>query len=167
MIRIFENDEAMGQALRTGEIDFATGPSATLFDTVTMDPTITGHVADGAWWNDLAFNFGGQDKTAANHPAIKDVTVRLLERRLLLELGIRRDVRRAEDDLRPRGMQGAHRRHAGAPRRSGPDDRAQLLGELEAYRNDRFTGFQKTPDNEAGTLLLSAYDTRTFRASSR
>jgi peptide/nickel transport system substrate-binding protein len=76
LIRIYPSQEAMVQALRTGEIDFAESINATLFNTLQDDPNITTHVADAGCWGNIAYNFGGQADTATNHPAIQDLTVR-------------------------------------------------------------------------------------------
>ncbi len=66
----------MAQALRSGAIDFASGFAPALYEAVTQDPNVAGHVADGGSWNDLAFNFAGQGDAATNHPAIHDLAVR-------------------------------------------------------------------------------------------
>lgn len=76
VIRIYDSKEAMVQALRNGEIDFADGISPTLFNTLENEDGITTHVADGGCWGNIAFNFGGQGDTATNHPAIQDLAVR-------------------------------------------------------------------------------------------
>ncbi|GIU97591.1 MAG: ABC transporter substrate-binding protein [Actinomycetota bacterium] len=76
VIRVYDSDEAMVQALRSGEIDFAEGVSPPLFNTLKNDPNITTHIADGGCWGNIAYNFGGQGETATNHPAIKDLRVR-------------------------------------------------------------------------------------------
>jgi peptide/nickel transport system substrate-binding protein len=84
VLRVYDSQEAMVQALRSGEIDFAESITPTLFNTLEGDPNITTHVADGGCWGNIAYNFGGQDEapggpapgTPTNHPAIQDLTVR-------------------------------------------------------------------------------------------
>lgn len=75
-LRVYSSQEAMAQALRQGEIDFADGLSPSLFNTLASDPAIKTHVADGGCWGNIAFNFGGQGDQETHHPAIEDVTVR-------------------------------------------------------------------------------------------
>jgi peptide/nickel transport system substrate-binding protein len=76
VIQIFSNQEAMAQALRSGEIDFADSLKPTLWNALTGDPNIATHLADGGCWGNFAFNFGGQGKQETHHPAIEDLTVR-------------------------------------------------------------------------------------------
>jgi peptide/nickel transport system substrate-binding protein len=84
VIRVYANQEAMAQALRSGEIDFAESMNPNVFNAVQGDPNITTHIADGGCWGNIAFNFGGQDLldggpkpgTPTNHPALKDIAVR-------------------------------------------------------------------------------------------
>ncbi len=76
-IRFYGNVEAMTQALRAGEIDFADGLTPALFNSLDGSDTITTHVADAGCWGDIAFNFGGQPGgKATNHPALQDLAVR-------------------------------------------------------------------------------------------
>jgi peptide/nickel transport system substrate-binding protein len=75
-IRVFGNQEAMVQALKAGQIDFAEGITANLFNSIKDEPNITTHVADGGCWGNLAWNFGGQTPRATNDPVIKDLAFR-------------------------------------------------------------------------------------------
>lgn len=74
--RVFDNQEAMVQALRNGEIDFADGLSAPVFQSLEGAPNVRAHRVVSDWWLNLAFNFGGQSKDADPHPALHDHTVR-------------------------------------------------------------------------------------------
>ena len=76
-IRVYGNKEAMTQALKAGEIDFADGLTPALFDSLKGVDNIQTHVADAGTWGDIAFNFGGQaGGKATNHPALQDLVVR-------------------------------------------------------------------------------------------
>ncbi len=76
-IRFYGNKEAMTQALRAGEIDFADGLTPALFNSLKGVDGIATHVADAGCWGDIAFNFGGQPGgQATNHPALQDLAVR-------------------------------------------------------------------------------------------
>ena len=74
--RVFDNQEAMVQALRNGEIDFADGLQASVFGTLEGADNIATQRVVSDWWLNLAFNFGGQSKDADPHPALHDRTVR-------------------------------------------------------------------------------------------
>ncbi len=84
VINIYSNQEAMAQALRSGQIDFAEGLTPNLFNSLKSDPNITTHIADAGCWGNIAYNFGGQDEydggpkpgTPTNHPALHDLKVR-------------------------------------------------------------------------------------------
>jgi peptide/nickel transport system substrate-binding protein len=75
-IRIFENEEAMAQALIAGEIDFADSLNPTLFNALGGESNITAHRAAAGFLMNLAFNFGGQGPQSDPHPALQDLTVR-------------------------------------------------------------------------------------------
>lgn len=75
VLNIYDSQEAMAQALQTGEIDFAESMDPQLFKTVQNEPGITTHIASAGCWGNIAYNFGGQPK-ATNHPAIQDLAVR-------------------------------------------------------------------------------------------
>jgi peptide/nickel transport system substrate-binding protein len=79
--QVFTNAEASVQALKAGQIDFADDLSVTLFNSLAGDADITGVKGAPSYFNDLAFNFGGQDKVNAsshptNNPILHDVRVR-------------------------------------------------------------------------------------------
>ncbi|MDP9330275.1 MAG: ABC transporter substrate-binding protein [Actinomycetota bacterium] len=78
---VFDNQEAMGQALKAGEIDFADNLEPTLFNSLKDEPNIG--LVNGAppVFNNLAFNFGGQDKvdpqtSPSANPVIHDLKFR-------------------------------------------------------------------------------------------
>lgn len=84
VFRIFENQEAMVQALKSGEIDAAEAIEPNLFDSLKHDPTIEAVVTNEIAVYNLAFNLK-QGKNAApaygdtlstGHPALQDVDVR-------------------------------------------------------------------------------------------
>ncbi len=76
VFKVYGSQEAMAQALRSGEIDFAEGLNPTLFNALKDEPNIATHVADAGCWGNIAFNFGGQGPEETHHPAIEDLRVR-------------------------------------------------------------------------------------------
>jgi peptide/nickel transport system substrate-binding protein len=74
--RVFDNQEAMVQALKNGEIDLADGLQPSVFRTLEGTDDIATQKVVSDWWLNLAFNFGGQSKDADPHPALHDRTVR-------------------------------------------------------------------------------------------
>jgi ABC-type transport system substrate-binding protein len=75
-LRLYANNEAMVQALRNGEIDFAEGLQASVFQTLEDADDIQTQRVISDWWLNLAFNFGGQSKDADPHPGLADPVVR-------------------------------------------------------------------------------------------
>jgi peptide/nickel transport system substrate-binding protein len=86
VVRVFKNQEAMVQALKKGEIDFAEGISAQLFDSLENAEGIETHVAAAGGFTNLIMNVlpdgerlpacgGPCDSTG--HPALLDPQVRL------------------------------------------------------------------------------------------
>jgi peptide/nickel transport system substrate-binding protein len=74
--RVYSNQEAMIQALRNGEVDFADGLKPQLVASVEGMPNVTLQHVVSDWWLNLAFNFGGQSPEADALPALHDITVR-------------------------------------------------------------------------------------------
>lgn len=74
--RVFDNQEALVQALKNGEVDYADGIQPSVFRTLEGIPAITPHRIVSDWWLNLAFNFGGQSEDADPHPALADPAVR-------------------------------------------------------------------------------------------
>ena len=84
VFRVFQNDEAMIQALEQGEIDFAYSiESVDLFDSLEGDPDVTPHVAAPDYFVQMSFNQCTDEvpyctKTGYNyHPALRDPQLRL------------------------------------------------------------------------------------------
>ena len=74
--RVYSNQEAMIQALRNGEIDFADGLKPSLIASVEGIDDVQVQRVVSDWWLNLAFNFGGQGPDAEALPALHDITVR-------------------------------------------------------------------------------------------
>ena len=74
--RLYSNQEAMIQALRNGEIDFADGLKPSLIASVEGIENVKIQRVVSDWWLNLAFNFGGQGPDADALPALHDITVR-------------------------------------------------------------------------------------------
>jgi peptide/nickel transport system substrate-binding protein len=84
VFRVFQNDEAMIQALQQGEIDFAYSiESVNLFDSLKSNPDITAHVSSPDYFVQMSFNQCKDEvpycaKTGYNyHPALADPQLRL------------------------------------------------------------------------------------------
>jgi peptide/nickel transport system substrate-binding protein len=73
---VYTNQEAMAQALKSGEIDIADGLTPGLYKSIEHAPNITGQQVVSDWWLNLAFNFGGQGPNADPLPALHDLVVR-------------------------------------------------------------------------------------------
>jgi peptide/nickel transport system substrate-binding protein len=80
VFRVFNNKDAMIQALRKGEVDFADDVDANLFEALKNTEGIATVAADYAGFNELAFNTGAALDTGEpigdGHPALKDKRVR-------------------------------------------------------------------------------------------
>jgi peptide/nickel transport system substrate-binding protein len=74
--RLYSNQEAMIQALRNGEIDFADGLKPSLIASVEGVENVKVQRVVSDWWLNLAFNFGGQGPDADALPALHDITLR-------------------------------------------------------------------------------------------
>jgi peptide/nickel transport system substrate-binding protein len=81
--RVFQNEEAMVQALKQGDIDFADDISSNAFDTLQNDPNITTNVGNASAFTQMSFNQCTDaqpycKKTGFNHsPATTDPQFRL------------------------------------------------------------------------------------------
>jgi peptide/nickel transport system substrate-binding protein len=73
---LYTNQEAMIQALRNGEIDFADGIEPGLVDSVEGLENIEVHQVVSDWWLNFAFNFGGQSPQSDPLDALNDHDVR-------------------------------------------------------------------------------------------
>jgi peptide/nickel transport system substrate-binding protein len=80
VFRVFNNADAMIQALRKGEIDFANELDAAPFNSLKDVDGLTAVAADYSGFNELAFNTGAALDTGEpigdGHPALKDKRVR-------------------------------------------------------------------------------------------
>jgi peptide/nickel transport system substrate-binding protein len=89
VFHVYGNDEAMIQALRSGEIDYAYDLSPTLIRSLEGEEDIATLQEAADYHTNLAFNFGGQseaypsvyggqpEREETNHPALRDHAVRL------------------------------------------------------------------------------------------
>ena len=89
VFHVYSNDEAMVQALRSGEIDYAYDLPPTLIRSLEGEENIATLQEAADYHTNLAFNFGGQaeaypavyggesPKEETNHPALHDHAVRL------------------------------------------------------------------------------------------
>lgn len=80
VFRIFNNGDAMVQALKKGEIDFIDNVQASLFNSLKSVPGITRVDAKYSGFNEIGMNTGAATDTGApignGHPALKDKVVR-------------------------------------------------------------------------------------------
>ncbi|CAN5229250.1 ABC transporter substrate-binding protein [soil metagenome] len=76
--RIFNNEDALVQALRAGEVDFADSLNANPFNSLKETTGITTHEANIPSFDEIGFNVGANDTIpdADGHPALLDVRVR-------------------------------------------------------------------------------------------
>ena len=81
VFRIYNNPDALGQALIKGEIDFASGLTADVFSTLEGQEGITTYAGSYSGFNELAFNMGAAlvDGTPIGdgNPHLQDTKVRL------------------------------------------------------------------------------------------
>jgi peptide/nickel transport system substrate-binding protein len=89
VFHVYGNDEAMVQALRSGEIDYAYDLPPTLIRSLEGEEDIATLQEAADYHTNLAFNFGGQsefypsvyggqpEREETNHPALRDHAVRL------------------------------------------------------------------------------------------
>lgn len=81
VFRIYNNPDALGQALIKGEVDFATGLTADVFSTLEGQEGITTYAGDYSGFNELAFNMGAATADSKpigdGNPHLQDQQVRL------------------------------------------------------------------------------------------
>ena len=81
VFRIYNNPDALGQALIKGEVDFATGLTADVFSTLEGQEGITTYAGDYSGFNELAFNMGAATSDGKpigdGNPHLQDQQVRL------------------------------------------------------------------------------------------
>lgn len=79
--RLYRNGDAMVQALKNGEIDFADDLDANVFDSLENAENITARSSDYYGFNYLTFNAGAEtvdgEEIGTGHPSLKDPQVRL------------------------------------------------------------------------------------------
>lgn len=80
VLRVFNNTDALIQAMKNGEVDFADGVDADPWEALKSVPGVTTYPATYYGFNEIAFNTGAalDDGTPIGdgHPALKDVRVR-------------------------------------------------------------------------------------------
>ena len=81
IFRVFENQEAMVQALQNGEIDAAEAIEPALFDSLKNDPNIEAVKTNENYYYNFAFNLktgksADGTTTSTSHPALQDLNVR-------------------------------------------------------------------------------------------
>ncbi len=75
--QVFDNREAMVQALKGGQIDFADDLNPTLFNALEGEDNITTNAATPSTFTNFAWNFGSPDMPHDTHnPALEDLVVR-------------------------------------------------------------------------------------------
>ncbi|WP_213452443.1 ABC transporter substrate-binding protein [Rhizomonospora bruguierae] len=98
VFRVFADDEAMGQALRAGEIDMVQDVSASVFESLRDAKDVATSDSRYSGFTELAYNLGAatvDDKPIGDgHPALKDKRVRTaidyaIDRRTLLDRVLR------------------------------------------------------------------------------
>ncbi|HEY6566744.1 MAG TPA: ABC transporter substrate-binding protein [Actinomycetota bacterium] len=72
----YQSQEAMVQALKSGEIDYAYGLNPSLYNSLKGEANIAQRAGDGGCWGNFAWNFGGQGPKANADPTIHDLTFR-------------------------------------------------------------------------------------------
>ena len=81
IIRIFADDEGLGQALRSGAVDMVNDVSAPVFESLIGAPGITTSDSKYSGFSELAFNVGAatvdNKPIGDGHPALKDKRVRI------------------------------------------------------------------------------------------
>lgn len=75
--QVFDNREAMVQALKVGDIDFADDLNSTLFNALEGEENIETNSAAPSYFTNLAWNFGSPDMPNDTHnAAVEDLAVR-------------------------------------------------------------------------------------------
>lgn len=76
--RIFNNEDAVVQALKAGEIDFADGLTANPYNSLKGDPSIGLQAANISSFDEIGMNAGARDvyPESDGHPALEDQVVR-------------------------------------------------------------------------------------------
>jgi peptide/nickel transport system substrate-binding protein len=83
IFRVFQNEDAMIEALKQGEIDFADNVTANLFDSIVDEPNITTNVGNPTSFTQMSFNLCTNEVDYCrsegfnHHPATTDLQFRL------------------------------------------------------------------------------------------
>jgi peptide/nickel transport system substrate-binding protein len=83
IFRVFQNEDAMIEALKQGEIDFADNVTANLFDSIVDEPNITTNVGNPTTFTQMSFNLCTNEVDYCrsegfnHHPATSDPQFRL------------------------------------------------------------------------------------------
>jgi peptide/nickel transport system substrate-binding protein len=92
IFQFYANEDAMGQALRAGTVDYIRGVIPEQFQTFDDDPDIVGVNGNGAGWTQLAFNTydkpiegGGASTSAVRDPAFRAALDRAVDRDVLVD----------------------------------------------------------------------------------
>jgi peptide/nickel transport system substrate-binding protein len=72
----YGSQEAMVQALKSGEIDYAWNLNPSLYNSLKGEPNIALRAGDGGCWGNIGWNFGGQGELSNPDPTIQDVAFR-------------------------------------------------------------------------------------------
>jgi peptide/nickel transport system substrate-binding protein len=155
VFRVFKNPEALALALKTGEIDAASGLTPALFNDLKADSNITTIEGTPVDFDDLAFNFEG---TA-------DPSLRVLEVRQAIEASIDKQtlVDRVLLGYSWVGSQVVlpqYKRYLWQPEPQEVHDfdpgRAEELLDQAGYKDRNDDGFRETPEGDPWSLEILA-----------
>ena len=92
IFQFYANEDAMGQALKAGSVDYIRGVIPEQFQSFDDEPEIVGVNGNGAGWTQLAFNTygtdiegGGASTTAVRDPAFRAALDRAVDRDVLVD----------------------------------------------------------------------------------
>ncbi len=194
VFKLYANPDALGQALKKGEIDYADCLEANVFDSLADAPNIERRSALYPGFNELAFNTGAALDTGKpigdGNPLLKDKRLReaigwSLDRKTMVDkvfgghgsVGttiIAPDVRQLaplaaqRGQLRPgEGQVAAGRR--GLSRRSGrhPARRERRTGSISVSSADRTRRRRRRPSSTSSATSPTSVSRRTSRSSRR
>lgn len=160
VFRVFQNEDAMIEALKQGEIDFADNITANLFDSIVDEPGITTNVGSPTTFTQMSFNQCTnelaycKDTGFNHHPATTDP-----EFRKAVEYGIDREtlVKRVTLGYAEPGVTVilAPKWHYDPPEviSYDPEEANRILDEA-GYADTDGDGIRETPDGEPMELRL-------------
>lgn len=77
IFHVYDNQETMVNALKNGELDYAYGLNATLYNSLEGEPNIARNAGNAGCWGNIAWNFGGQAGGADTaDPVVHDLAFR-------------------------------------------------------------------------------------------